>query len=107
MRGLRYPTNAVGGGRVGLQGSRQPDRLRNSDVDGGRLKRRMVTADPVSRKAKWTEESAAPDQDESPVAGLSTRTPSGGIVRFSEYGLPCSGRGSASTRPLFPCPLPP
>jgi len=50
---------------------------------------------------------AGTDQAESRASGLRTRTPRGGSVRFSEYGLPCRGRGTASTRPLLPWPLPP
>ena len=32
--------------------------------------------------------------------------PSGGNVRFKEYGRPCKGRVLASAPPMFPCPLP-
>ena len=41
------------------------------------------------------------------LAGLKTTTPSGGMTRLAEAGLPCEGVASASTYPPFPMLLPP
>src|SRR4029453_18761509 len=90
---------------VGQLRARTRWRGRTAEPSGG-----GVAADSHERRSREAQErsdSSEPRGARRPYSGFSSRNPSGGSVRASEYGKPCDAPSSASRRPALPTLLPP